>query len=167
MFTEPRFRTFEFTLLISALFHIAGLLLLSRTRPSLDTELGLQEVSFMDVTYRPEVAKVINQTLVTAGGSGTVDEGALPTYASGVAAEQVAPIDMSATLKRSESQAKIALDRYELARAGEMDVIRIGGRGSSQTTEQILTQAPIALPRGPAGSARQLGLAGVPGIPQT
>jgi TonB family protein len=167
MFTERQFRGFELALLISAFLHIAGLLLLSRARTAIESGLDLQEVSFMDVTYRPEVAKVLTPARAPAGGGGIAEPGAAPTYASGVAAEEVVPLDMSATLKRSQSQAKIELDRYELAREGDMDVIRIGGKGSSQTTEQILTQAPIALSKGQAGSGRGMGLSGVPGIPQT
>lgn len=166
MSTERRFRTFEITLLISALLHLGGLLLFSRSRPVADLGFDLQEISFMDVTYRPEVAKVLSQTPTPSlGGGTTVSEGAVPTYATGIAAEEVAPLDMNAKLERSPSQAKIELDRYELAREGEIDVIRIGGKGSSQTTEEILQEKPIPLARGPVGGGG-MDLRGVPGVPQ-
>lgn len=160
----------EITLLISAVLHLSGIILLSRSRPSIGTGLTLHEVSFMDVTYRPEVAQVVSTTPTTpGGGGGEVPDGLTPTYASGVAAEEVAPLDMTATLNRPTSQAKIELERYELARSGEMDVIRIGGNGSSQTTEEILAQAPISLARSErgTGSGSGSGLRGVAGVPQT
>ncbi len=167
MFAERRNWTLEITLLISAVLHLSGIILFSRSRPATSSGLDLQEVSFMDVTYRPEVAKVVaSNPAPTGGGGGEISEGATATYASGVAAEEVAPLDMTATLERSTSQAKIELDRYELARDGEMDVIRIGGKGSSQTTEEILAQAPIALTKGPGSAGSGSGLRGVPGVPQ-
>ncbi len=165
---ERPLRTFEIALLISAIVHISLLLLLSRYRTSGEVEWDLQEVTFMDVTYRPEVAKVLNQNPLPSGGSGpTAGDMAVPTYAAGVASEEVAPLDLSSTLERSESQARIELDRYELARDGEMDVIRIGGKGAAQTTEEILAQAPISLSRGSGGgSGTGMGLRGIPGVPQ-
>lgn len=167
MFTERRFRAFEITLLISAFLHVGVLLLLSRSRPITDLGLDIQEISFMDVTYRPEVAKVLTQTPtpILGGGGSTVSEGAQPTYATGIAAEEVAPLDMNAKLERSASQAKIELDRYELAREGEMDLIKIGGKGAAKTTEEILAEKPIPLARGPVGGGGG-DLRGVPGVPQ-
>lgn len=168
MFAQRRNWTLEITLLISAVLHLSGIILFSRSRPATSSGLDLQEVSFMDVTYRPEVAKVVaSNPAPVASGGGEISEGVTPTYASGIAAEEVAPLDMSATLERSTSQAKIELDRYELARGGELDVIRIGGKGSSQTTEEILSQAPISLARGSGGSGSGSGIRGVPGIPQS
>lgn len=170
MFTERRARTFELTLIISTVLHFAGIMLISRSRPMMESAFDLQEVSFMDVTYRPEVAKVLSSSSATPAppsGAGTISEGVASTYAAGVAAEDVAPLDMNATLERSPSQAKIDLNRYEMARGGDMDVIRIGGAGSSQSTEEILAQAPITLARGPGGGGSGTGLRGVPGVPQS
>ncbi len=157
----------ESAFVLSALFHLAGIIILSRSRPPVESSLDLQEVSFMDVTYRPEVAKVIapKSAPVVGGGGETGASDITPTYASGVAAEEVAPLDMTTTLERSSSQARIELDRYELARGGDMDVIRIGGKGSAQTTDEILTQAPISLTRG-VGGGGEMELRGVPGVPQ-
>jgi TonB family protein len=170
MFNQYRYRTFEIALLISAIVHIGAVLLISRSRPGTRTGWDLQEVSFLDVTYRPEVAKVLSQTPTAGGGGGGgggYENAAVPTYATGVSSEEVAPLDMSATLERSPSQARIELDRYELVRNDEMNVIRIGGQGSAQTTEEILAQAPIPLSRGSgSGSGAGMGLRGVPGIPQ-
>lgn len=167
MFSERRNWTLEITLLISAILHLGGIMAFSRSGRRTETGLDLQEVSFMDVTYRPEVAKVVAPTPAPGGGGGGEASGeVVPTYGAGVAAEEVAPLDMSATLERTPSQAKIDLNRYELDRGGDMDVIRIGGKASAQTTEEILAQAPISLARGPAGAGARTGLRGVPGVPQ-
>ncbi|MEN9978840.1 MAG: energy transducer TonB [candidate division WOR-3 bacterium] len=165
---ERPLRTFEIALVISAIVHISLLLLFSRYRTSGEAEWDLQEVTFMDVTYRPEVARVLNQNPLPSGGSGpNTGDVSVPTYAAGVASEEVVPLDLSSTLERSESQARIELDRYELARDGEMDVIRIGGKGAAQTTEEILAQAPISFSRGSgSGSGAGMGLRGIPGVPQ-
>ncbi|MGB9741572.1 MAG: energy transducer TonB [candidate division WOR-3 bacterium] len=168
MVNEYRYRTFEVAILISAVIHIGALVLLSRSRPTVRADWDLQQVSFLDVTYRPEVAKVLSQNPAPAvGGGGGYENAPVPTYATGSAGEEVAPLDMSTTLDRAPSQARIELDRYELARGGEMDVIRIGGKGSAQTTEEILAQAPISLARGPgSGGGAGMGLRGIPGVPQ-
>lgn len=166
MFEQRWSRKFEVALLISAVVHILLFLLLSHSRPAIEKGFDLQEVTIIDVTYRPEVAKVLSQTRM-AGPGGDGEEGAVSTYPSVVAADEVAPLDLSVALARSQSQARIELDRFELARGDEMDVIRIGGKGSAQTTEEILAQAPVSLARGSAGSSAGSGLRGVPGIPQT
>lgn len=169
MFAERRNWALEMTLLISAVLHLLGIILFSRSHPSGGTAIDLQEVSFMDITYRPEVAQVVSSNPTTTGGTGEVLDGLTPRYASGVAAEKVAPLDMTATLNRPTTQAKIELERYELARSGEMDVIRIGDQTSSQTTEEILAQAPISLVRSGRGTEHGSGsgLRGVPGVSQT
>jgi len=125
----------------------------------------MKEVSFMDVTYRPEVAKILSKAAL-AGGGGAADAGPTPTYASGVASEEVPAIDMSATLERDNSQAKIDLDRYELDRGEGMDVIQLGGKGSEMSTDEILAQPKVQLSRGLGrGSGPGIGLRGMPGVP--
>jgi len=168
MDNQRRSHALEICAALSVIFHVAGLLFLSRTRTISESAVDLHEVSFMDVTYRPEVAKVLSRTQLT-GGSGPVEAPAGPvaTYGSGVASDQVPALDMSATLERNESQAKIDLDRYELDRSGAgLDVVRIGGRSSSQSTEEILAQPVVTLARGSGGPGSGLGLRGVPGVPQ-
>lgn len=170
MFAERRNWALEITLLISAVLHLSGIILFSRSHPSGGTAFDLQEVTFMDITYRPEVAQVVSSNpTTTGGGGGEVLDGLTPRYASGVAAEKVTPLDMTATLNRPTTQAKIELERYELARSGEMDVIRIGDQASAQTTEEILAQAPISLVRSGRGTEHGSGsgLRGVPGVSQT
>jgi|UniRef100_A0A7V3PTP8 TonB family protein len=169
MTNEHPLRTFQIAIILSAIIHIGAILLLSRSRQNRSEWQDLQEVNLLDITYRPEVARVVtpaSRSPSAGEGTGTVAP-AVPTYATAGPSEEVAPLDMSATLERSQSQARIELDRYELARGGEMDVIKIGGSGSGQTTEEILAQAPIPLSRAPgSGSGTGMGLRGIPGIPQ-
>lgn len=166
MFAQNQPKRFELALMISTVLHIGLILLISRLRPAIEKGYDFHEVTFMDVTYRPEVAKVLTQKEIGGGGS-PVEAGVPATSATGVSAQELAPIDMGATLERPSSQARIELDRYELARGDEMDVVRIGGKGSAQSTEEILAQAPLPLSRGAGGSGAATGLRGVPGIPQT
>ncbi|MEO0069512.1 MAG: TonB family protein [candidate division WOR-3 bacterium] len=162
MFAQQKTHTLEIALLISAVFHVMMIFLISRSREAIDTGFDLQEVTFMDVTYRPEVAKI---TRASGTGQGLGQGKEPPAYFGGGAEEEAVPFDMSTTLERSPSQARIELERYELAQSEEMDVIRLGGKGSAQTTEEILSQAPIVLERSGGGSGGALGLRGVPGIP--
>lgn len=165
---EQRYNTFVIALGISALVHAGLGVLLSRTRSVAEYAADMQEVSFLDVTYRPEVAKVLAQTQLT--GAGGQSDGALPeaaTYASSAGVTDAPTIDMSATMERDPSQARINLDRYDYDRSGSgLDVIRLGGKGSSQTTDEILAQAPIPLARGRQGTGAGMGLRGVPGVVQ-
>jgi TonB family protein len=58
------------------------------------------------------------------------------------------------------------MGRYELDRTGGgMDVVYLGGKGGSQSTDEILSQPAIALARAPGRGGDGDGR-GVPGIPQ-
>jgi len=163
--TQKRPRTFEIALVASTVLHAGALWLLNSDVPEAAACADLREVTFMDVTYRPEVARVLPRISPGGGGGGPV-EGPAPTYASGIAAEDVPAIDLDASLDRNPSQARIDLDRYELDRAGGMDVIRLGGQGSDMSTEDILAQPKVQLARGLAqGSGTGVpGLRGYPGV---
>lgn len=166
MFDERRSRTFEVTVAVSAVLHIAMILLASRTRPPSADFADMQEVSFMDVTYRPEVAKILPKAAIPGGG-GAADDAPVPTYSSGIAAEEVPAIDMSASLDRDNSQAKIDMDRYELDRGDGMSTIKLGGSGSTKSTDEILAQPKVALARGLSTGGKGVpGLRGMPGVPQ-
>jgi TonB family protein len=155
--------SFDIAIAASAVIHAGLFFVFSQSGPPAADCASLQEVTFMDVTYRPEVAKVMPR--IQPGGRGNLDA-PVPTYASGIAAEDIPAIDMGATLERDPSQARIDLDRYELDRGGGMDVIRIGGKGSDQSTEDILSQPKVALSRGLSrdGTAGPGGLRGYPGV---
>ncbi|MFO7638417.1 MAG: energy transducer TonB [bacterium] len=162
MFGEKRSRAIDLAVVISAVIHVGLVFLLSGSRSAGEYCPDLQEVSFMDVTYRPEVARVIVPS-APAGGPGPVADAA-PAYAPMYAPELPA-IDLSATMERDPSQAKIDLDGFELDRSGGMDVIRLGGEGSGKSTDEILAQPAVSL----AGSldrsgAAGTGLRGYPGV---
>jgi TonB family protein len=167
MFQEKGVRGIDAAIAISIVLHVGMLLLTSKAAPRLGEVSDMKEVSFMDVTYRPEVARILPKAALPGGG-GSADLGPVPTYASGVAAEDVPAIDLNTSLERDKSSAKINLDRYEMDRGEGMDVIRLGGAGSEKSTEEILAQPKVALSRGlgRAGSGAGIGLRGMPGVPQ-
>ncbi len=164
-FESKRYRGTEIAIAISVLLHAIGLILASRPAPEASTAADLQEVSFMDVTYRPEVAKILAKTEIPGGGGTDAATATAPTYSAGIAADEVPAIDLSAKLERDNSQAKIDLDRYELDRGDNINVIRLGGSGSTKSTEEILAQPKVELSRS-LGRGSGTGLRGVPGIPQ-
>lgn len=147
---------------VSVAIHAGLIFVFSRATPARGTTYDLQEVTFMDVTYRPEVARILPK--IAPGGGGSADVPELPTYGSGIAAEEVPALDLSATLERDRSQAKIDLERYELDRSGSMDIIRIGGKDGEKSTEEILAQPRVTLARGP-GRGEPGGIAGLRGYP--
>ncbi|HTW90597.1 MAG TPA: energy transducer TonB [bacterium] len=176
MFEERTVLRTNMSLVIAVAIHIAGILLLSRPAAHVDSAADLQEVSFMDVTYRPEVAKVLPRSAIPGGGGGAAqgapaDFGAgAPAYGSSSGGES-SPIDMSAAMARDNSQAQINMNRYDLDRGSGMDVIRLGGTSTTKSTDEILAQPKVELARGLAhgggsGGAGAYGLRGMPGVPQ-
>lgn len=166
VFEEQRSHALWIAFALSTVLHVGFVTLFGRSQPVARGGEELQQVSLLDVTYRPEVAKVLPRVAPGGGGDAQVAT-PIATYATGVVAEDVPAIDMTAALDRGPSQARIELDRYELDRSGSgMDVIYLGGSGSSQSTDQILAQAPIQLTRGGPGGRGNGLLQGVPGVPQ-
>jgi TonB family protein len=165
VFQDKATRRIDIAIGVSLLLHVGGLLLASRPGRAVESAADLQEVSFMDVTYRPEVAKLLPRSAIPGGG-GSADASTAPTYASGISSDEVPALDLSATLDRDNSDAKIDLDRYELDRGDGMNVIRLGG-GTSKSTDEILAQPKVALARGlDRSGAAGPGLRGIPGVPQ-
>jgi TonB family protein len=161
------------SLVMAVALHIAGIFLLSRPAAQGGSAADLQEVSFMDVTYRPEVAKILPKSAIPGGGggSGPADFGSgAPAYGAGGNADEGGPIDMSAALARDNSQAQIDMNRYELDRGDEgMGVIRLGGSSTGKSTEEILAQPKVQLARGLARGGTGgggYGLHGMPGVAQ-
>ncbi|MFO7650430.1 MAG: energy transducer TonB [bacterium] len=166
MFAERRSRSFEIAVAISAVLHITMVLIASRSRPPSGDFADMQEVSFMDVTYRPEVARILPKASIPGGG-GAVDDAPVPTYSSGIASDEVPAIDLSASLERDKSQAKIDMDGLELDRGDGMSTIKLGGSGSAKSTDEILAQPKVALARGLSTGGKGIpGLRGMPGVPQ-
>lgn len=153
-------------IILSALIHLGSMFGTSVFKPAAAKPgEDLIQVNVYDITRRPEVAKVIpRQELGGGGGPGAADASTMSYTPSG--APDGPTIDLQAALDRGPSQAKIDLSRYELDRSGGgMDMVYLGGKGGSQSTDEILSQPAIALTRAPGrgggGDAR-----GVPGIPQ-
>lgn len=148
-------------IVVSIVIHIALLILLSGSSGSagIDYE-DIREVTLIDQSYRPEVAKVVSKGSIWESAEDTYSEADQSSYGG----EIVTPaIDLDVKLDRS--QATIDLDRY-MASEGDMgDVVRIGSGedGSMRSTEEILAEKPISLaknlPRG-AGGESGVGISG-------
>jgi TonB family protein len=152
--------------ILSALLHLGSMFGASAFRhASISTNEDLIQVNVYDITRRPEVAKVVPRNeLGGGGGPGPSDASAMSYTPSGT--PDGPTIDLRAALDRDPSQAKIDLDRYELDRSGGgMDMVYLGGKGGSQSTDEILSQPAIALTRAPGRGGGGDGR-GVPGIPQ-
>lgn len=167
MFEERGIHRIDAAIVLSMLLHVGVFFLASRPARVSQSAADLQEVSFMDVTYRPEVAKLLPRAAVSGGGgTAEADPADASAYAPSVTREDVAAIDLSASLERDNSGAKIDLDRYDLDRGDGMDVIRLGG-GTSKSTDEILAQPRVELSRGLARSGHGgTDLRGIPGVPQ-
>ncbi|UCG91948.1 MAG: energy transducer TonB [candidate division WOR-3 bacterium] len=157
MFKDKRL---DLGILISIIVHILLFILLSGSgKSSLINYEDIREVTLIDQSYRPEVAKVVPK--------GSVWNEMKETYSapepSSYGGEIVTPtIDLNAKLDRS--QAEINLDRY-MTNNDINDVVRIGSKnnGTMKSTEEILAEKPISLaknlPRG-AGSEGGVGTSG-------
>jgi TonB family protein len=151
--------------ILSAAIHLGSMFGASAFKPAaVAPGEDLIQVDVYDITRRPEVAKTLPKQEMGGGGDpGPVDASAMSYTPSGT--PDGPTIDLQAALDRGPSQAKIDLNRYELDRSsGSMDLVYLGGKGSSQSTDEILSQPAIAMTRAPGrggGTGR-----GVPGIPQ-
>jgi TonB family protein len=153
-------------IILSAVIHLGSMFGASTFKPAaVKPGEDLIQVDVYDITRRPEVAKVIPKQELGGGGTpGPADAGTMSYTPSGI--PDGPTINLQDALDRGPSQAKIDLSRYDLDRSGAgMDMVYLGGKGGSQSTDEILSQPAIALTRAPGrsggGDAR-----GVPGIPQ-
>jgi TonB family protein len=160
MFKDKRL---DLGILISFIIHILIFFLFYRSgSASAGSYEDINEVTFLDQSYRPEVAKVVPKGSVW----GEMNE--MPSAASATSEQEIVTpaIDLSAKLDRS--QAKIDLDRY-VSEDNMGDVVKIGNRdnGTMKSTDEILAEKPISLaknlPRG-AGSEGGVGIGGPGGI---
>jgi TonB family protein len=152
-------------IIISIIIHIALFILLSGSSRSsnIDYE-DIKEVTLIDQSYRPEVAKVISKGSVWNEVQDTYSE----TESSGYGSDIVTPaIDLDAKLDRS--QATIELDRYLVNDGGVNDVIKIGNQnnGTMKSTDEILAEKPISLAKNlkrGSGGEGEVGIGGSGGI---
>ena len=148
-------------IVISIIVHIILFILLSGSsrRSSISYD-DIREVTFIDQSYRPEVAKVISKGSIWGETKETYSES--PSSYGG---DIVTPaIDLDTKLDRS--QAKINLDRY-LTSDGVGDVVRIGSakNGTMKSTDEILAEKPISLAKNlPRGAGGEGGVGGAGSI---
>lgn len=146
-----RDRRLNVGMVLSILVHALILILIARSGVAASASYeDINEVTFLDQSYRPEVAKVV------AKGSVWAEVSEVKAPSGGYGAEDIVTPAIDLNVKLDRSQAKIELDRYE-ADGGIGDVVKIGTRnsGTMKSTEEILAEKPISLarnlPRGAGG----------------
>ena len=162
IYDEPRSRKIWIAVALSALVHLGSMFGASIFKPAAVTAgEELIQVSVYDITRRPEVAKVLPKQEPGGGSPGPSESDMLSYTPSGV--PDGPTIDLRAALDRGPSQAKIDLNRYELDRDDDgMDLVYLGGKGGSQSTDEILSQPSIALTRAPGRGGTGTGVPGIP-----
>ena len=143
----------DISIVFSIIIHIALFILLSGSSKTSDFSYDdIKEITLIDQSYRPEVAKVITKGSVWSDIQETYSDVEPGSYGSDI----ITPaIDLDAKLDRS--QATIDLDRYMTNDGGVGDMIKIGSSkdGSMKSTAEILAEKPISLaknlPRGAGG----------------
>jgi len=163
-------RRIDYAILFSIIFHVILFFLFSRAGRIVRNYSDIKQVTFIDQSYRPEVAKILSRAPVPASSPPGSERGITPHTTTLVSSggegpinEEVSPIDLSSKLDRG--QAVIDLNRYEVEPSGgELDVIRIGNKanGAQKSIEEILLEKPIALSQGIRTGIP--GLAGLPGV---
>ena len=128
-----RNKRLDIGIVVSIVIHIVLFILLSGSSrtSSIDYE-DIREVTLIDQSYRPEVAKVVSKGSVW----GDIQETYSPADQSGYGSDIVTPaIDLDVKLDRS--QATIDLDRYVASDNGVGDVVKI--ETQVDTIETIVT----------------------------
>ncbi len=153
----------DYAIVFSIILHIILLIIFSRARMTENNFEDLKQITLIDQTYRPEVAKILKKSQMPGSDLGR-NRGITPKTPT-IVPTQEAPVEseIDLTQKLDRSQAVINLNRYEVAKGGQqLDVIRVGN-GAQKTIEEILLEKPIALSHGLSRGPGS-GLAGVPGI---
>jgi len=152
----------NYAIIISIILHVFLFFLFTRAQKAQRDYADINQVTFIDQTYRPQVAKILPKSPVPAGS----EKGLVPETPTLVGSDQVSSIDLSNKLDRS--QAQIDLNRYEIDRSavGGLDVIRIGNQsdGSQKSTDEILLEKPVQLSKGLGHGSGVPGLTGYPGV---
>ena len=166
IYEDHRSSAIWIAVILSALLHLGSMFGASAFRPAaVESGEELIQVDVYDITRRPEVARMIPKQELGGGVPGSADASMMSYTPSG--APDGPTIDLQAALDRGPSQAKIDLSRYELDRSGGgMDMVYLGGKGGSQSTDEILSQPAIAMTRAPGRGGGSGDGRGVPGIPQ-
>jgi TonB family protein len=153
----------DYAIVISICLHILLFFLFTRAQKAQRDYADINQVTFIDQTYRPQVAKILPKSPVPAGSESGNEKGLVPETPTLVGSEPVSSIDLSNKLDRS--QAQIDLNRYEIDRTNsQLDVIRIGNQSDGKSTEEILLEKPVQLSKGLGHGTGVPGLTGYPGV---
>ena len=162
-------KRFDYALICAVMLHVLlfiFILVFSNSQQNAQDYDDLNQITFIDQTYRPEVAKILPKELLTPGSQTVTEKPIEPqnqNLTQGKVIQEASPIDLSSKLDRS--QAEIDLNRYRLETSDRaLDVIRIGSKanGTQKSIDEILLEKPIALSKGTRTGGQ--GLTGLPGI---
>ncbi len=162
---QKKDKKIDYAIAFSVILHILLFIIFSRARMAENNYEDLKQITLIDQTYRPEVAKILKKEQMPGSDLGR-NKGITPKSPT-IVPTQEAPIegeiDLSQRLDRS--QAVIDLNRYESSNSHQMDVIRIGdaSSGNQKSIEELLLEKPVALSRGLSRGPGN-GLAGIPGV---
>jgi TonB family protein len=135
-----RIKTINITFFLSLIFHLFLFIIINQIKEKPLAFEDLREITFIDQSYRPEVAKII--TSASGRGLGKkekIDE---------ALGEEIAPLDLTKNIEKS--QGKIDLRYFSLEKAEELTAIKININNNSptKTVEEILQEQPIKLTTG-------------------
>jgi protein TonB len=135
-----RIKTINITFFLSLIFHLFLFIIINQIKEKPLAFEDLREITFIDQSYRPEVAKII--TSASGRGLGKkekIDE---------ALGEEIAPLDLTKNIEKS--QGKIDLRYFSLEKDEELTAIKININNNSptKTVEEILQEQPIKLTTG-------------------
>ena len=135
-----RIKTINITFFLSLIFHLFLFITINQIKEKPLAFEDLREITFIDQSYRPEVAKII--TSASGRGLGKkekIDE---------ALGEEIAPLDLTKNIEKS--QGKIDLRYFSLEKDEELTAIKININNNSptKTVEEILQEQPIKLTTG-------------------
>ncbi|MCS7250476.1 MAG: energy transducer TonB [candidate division WOR-3 bacterium] len=135
-----KIKTIDIAILLSVLFHFSLLFLFNQIKEKEFTYEDLREITFIDQSYRPEVAKVIKPTKKGEENVKNIKENNIEKRE----AEELATVDL--TKKIAISQGKINLNYFQIEKEEGFDVIKINtDKKPTKTIEEILKEEPIKL----------------------
>jgi len=151
----------DYAIVISICLHILLFFLFTRAQKAQRGYADINQVTFIDQTYRPQVAQILPKSLVPAGS----EAGLVPERPTLVGSQGGGSDAINLSNKLDRSQAQIDLNRYEIDRTNtRLDVIRIGNKSDSKSTDEILLEKPVQLSKGLGHGSGVPGLTGYPGV---
>ncbi|MEO0086741.1 MAG: energy transducer TonB [candidate division WOR-3 bacterium] len=135
-----KIKTIDIAILFSVIIHFFLLFLFSQLKEKEIIYEDLREITFIDQSYRPEVAKIIKPTKSTQDN---FERNQKVKKFEGEETE-IPPVDL--TKKIEISQGRIDLNYFSFGKEEGMDVIKINtDRKVTKTIEEILKEEPIKL----------------------